>query len=475
MAWLIACRTLTSPNGLTRWLGCRYVVIVEGSVRTTAFGLLFSGATRLGASTLSTSSWPPSSPASRVVSFGITSNSTRCMRVLARGPVARVLLEDRRCARFEALQLYGPLPIGWVEQAAGANLLEVRRRIDRGAEEGDVGEERCPGVLEPDRHRVRIGGIDPVDLGQQVRPQLLGIARPVQAELDIARGQLAAVVEGHIWTQVEGVCLAVLGDVPPGRQVRLQAGAVVAGAQQLVVDVDHHPDAGVVRRTWRVEALRADRPADRKGARCPRRTGVALACRQRAAQHQRTRQQGTAEWRDFRGSDGHWPTSSPPRGCHLVTLSLASVHASGALYTHRSRLLLGHPPRRGHRDRLRCERGPRRTLQQRCRWRESGGRGASAIGRPAGTILHTTGRVAVYPLWPPRYRSRARPVKLPLAPCPLPWSGCRYSTGAWQRAMHREGGQPWAATCFRRFSSVCRAMHRLQAPSPTVALPACRT
>jgi hypothetical protein len=45
------------------------------------------------------------------------------------------------------------------------------------------------------------------------------LADPIERRLDVLRGELGSVVEQHVLAQVEGVGLAVLGDLPAMRQV----------------------------------------------------------------------------------------------------------------------------------------------------------------------------------------------------------------------------------------------------------------
>src|SRR5439155_9125285 len=126
---------------------------------------------------------------------------------------------------------------------------------------------------------------------------LLRIAGAVEAEPDVLGGQLLAVVEDDAGAQVEGVDGAVLAHVPARGQVRYEAGAVVADADELVVDVDCHPDVGVLRVVDRVERLGLNGPPNGEGVRlsacvmdgCPDVAGGGVC---RGGQHQEREHRG---------------------------------------------------------------------------------------------------------------------------------------------------------------------------------------
>ena len=159
----------------------------------------------------------------------------------------------------------------------GAMLLHRRRRDDEPGRVREIGQERCVGLLERERHSGGVGRLHLVDGGEEERQRertgiverVVLIEHPLEVEDHRLGIELGAVMERHAVAQVEGVGLAVVGDLVALRERRLHLQRAVLEPHQPVIKV--HEDAEIVDRRDRVRIERlglGDLADDQDAGRC---------------------------------------------------------------------------------------------------------------------------------------------------------------------------------------------------------------
>jgi len=114
-------------------------------------------------------------------------------------------------------------------------------RHDRHGADLEDAEERAEGLLQGEAHRMVAECLDGLDVLQADAQTGMGLAQEdVGREDHVGRGEGLAVVPGHAFLEPEGVDLAVVADLPGGREARHRLELVVV-SQQALVDVagDH--------------------------------------------------------------------------------------------------------------------------------------------------------------------------------------------------------------------------------------------
>ena len=137
---------------------------------------------------------------------------------------------------------------------------------DRGREHGDRGEERRRRLPQCDHHRALVRRLDRSDdLVERRLGRQLVVARPLDAELGILRGDGRAVRELGL-AQMERVGQAVLRNLPMRGEVRFEVVRMLGRADEVRVEVVHGPDVEVLDRDHRIEGLGIGLPAEAEDA-----------------------------------------------------------------------------------------------------------------------------------------------------------------------------------------------------------------
>lgn len=116
---------------------------------------------------------------------------------------------------------------------------------DVAARPGEVGEERRPGLLQPDHHRRPVRALDPIDPPRRLGEEAGLGDQVLQGPDDVAGREGGAVVPAHTVAQAEGVDEACRVHRPTLRQVRKETGVGIE-AHQVAVEVLRQEEGGLV-------------------------------------------------------------------------------------------------------------------------------------------------------------------------------------------------------------------------------------